>query len=36
MHRTTFNSFPAPRMPRVELALLPARWRAAQAFVRIA
>jgi hypothetical protein len=36
MHRTTFNSSPAPRMPRVEFALLPACCRAPQAFVRIA
>jgi hypothetical protein len=36
MHRTTFNSSPAPRMPRVESTLLPALCRAAQAFVRIA
>jgi hypothetical protein len=36
MHRTTLNSFPAPRTARVELTRLPAHCRAPQAFVRIA
>jgi hypothetical protein len=36
MHRTPLNSFPAPRIARVEFTRLPARCRAPQAFVRIA